>query len=175
MRMVQLGFGTILHGILINYALTTGKYKHIYNEAANISLARIYYARWEYILYDTNLCNTTDDEISILHKKAVANETWTNDKRKLELYRECWNEDPGQRTDPLSAHMRFKKEYGEYFFNSDLCQKINEKLETIKTAQGSYKMKLCKVPTKLLDYCKKKINDAQIRLKKYDDWSLPTN
>mgnify|MGYP001000181580 CR=1 FL=1 len=173
---LQLGFGTILRAILINYALTKGGYKHVYNEAANISLARSYYARFEYILYDTNLCNTTHDAMSKLHLKAMEEEgSQAIDKKKLELYRECWNEDPKTRTDPGSANTRFKKEYGEYFFESDICQEIDKKLETLKTANGSYKMKLCNLPTKLIDYCEKKFNNAKILLKKYIDWSPPTN
>jgi hypothetical protein len=170
---LQLGFGTILHAILINYALTKGGYEHVYNEAANISLARSYYARFEYILYDTNLCNTTDDAISLLHRNAIEKEgSQAIDKEKMELYRECWNEDPRHRarTNPRSANLRFHDAYREYFFTSDICQEIDKKLETLKTANGAYKMKLCNLPTKLIDYCEKKFNNAKILLKKYNDW-----
>lgn len=99
------------------------------------------------------------------------------DRLKIEFYEAPFLDSviDRARINPRSANLRFQDAYNEYFFKSDICQEIDKKLETLKTANGSYKMKLCNLPTKLIDYCEKKFNNAKILLKKYNDWSPPTS
>ena len=172
---LPLGFGTILRAILINFAITKGGYKHIYNEAATIGLARDYYARFGYVLYDTDLCNTTDDEVTIAHKKSLEALPQNIDKEKLALFRACLKEDQATRNDPSSANSKFYEKYNIYYFECDLCNEIDFKLKSLRTPSGSYKMKLCNLPVDLLLYCEKKFSEAILLLKKYDDWAELNN
>jgi len=174
-NILPLGFGTILRAILINFAITKGGYKHIYNEAATIGLARDYYARFGYVLYDTDLCNTTDDEVTIAHKKSLEAPPKNIDKEKLALFRACLNEDQAKQNDPSSANSKFYEKYNIYYFECDLCNEIDLKLKSLRTPSGSYKMKLCNLPVDLFTYCEKKFSEAILLLKKYDDWAELNN
>ena len=110
--------------------ITKGGYKHIYNEAATIGLARDYYARFGYVLYDTDLCNTTDDEVTIAHKKSLQAPPKNIDKEKLALFRACLKEDPATRNDPSSSNSKFYEKYKIYYFECDLCNEIDFKLKS---------------------------------------------
>lgn len=167
---LPLGLGTILQAILINFAITKDGYKYIYNEAATINLARDYYARFGYVFYDTGLCNTTDDEVTIAHKKSFETPPKNIDKEKLALFRACLTED-----DSSSASKKFYEKYKIHYFQSDLCDVIDLKLKSLRTPSGSYKMKLCEYPKEMFAYCKKKFSGAVTLLNKFDDWTEPTN